>query len=374
MQQPVHCTENNPVHCTENNPMHCTENNPVSSTENKPVRPTENKPVVLTETTENNPVALTESNPVTPTKNKPVPVETVSEGKRGRPVLWTPETLSDADRTFAAELESDYGPDLKAVLSFKERYLRFAASNGLEPGKRETLLLAVAQARRMGMAASSLSTYVDGLLQIVPIKDGWQVRRIASAAHANSEPVQPRATAWNDDELKALICSTTVIGDAVLLWMLLTTGNRAADVERLTFQQVRLTKDSLIVSWWLRKAQRTRAERTEQTYLFAWGIPPPKSVRSFLTEGPPKHNILPIGACYSLRRVAAHATSLVEHLGLTSYVFRDRMESILAELPGADVKGLLDHTARTGAACYRKTPVAKAISDSVLQAKKQTKK
>jgi integrase len=145
------------------------------------------------------------------------------------------------------------------------------------------------------------------------------------------------------------------------MWLLLATGARPADIFRLTFQQIIVGKEELTVSWWLRKAQRYRRERHEETYPYSWSCPPSTMVRKFLRDGPPTHGVLPVRPDLGQRRVAQTASAAIkrEFPDLTSYVFRDRMESILEEAGTTerDVKLLLDHSGTTSRSSYQKSRV-----------------
>lgn len=275
-----------------------------------------------------------------------------------------------------ASLQSAYGPDETSAISFAERYRAFCAINSYDPTERKSLIACVAQARRQGMAASSIDTYVDRYLSEHPIKGSWYVRSLTAAAHANSAPVNPRPTEWDEDALLNVVRSAASVGDELLLWILLISGARPADVERLTFQQVAIEEDCLRISWWLRKAQRTRRERHEETYSFRWAFPPSQRVKDFFKGRPGTHGILPLEKCYQRGRIAAHVSALLEPLGLTSYVFRDRLEALLVGegASSGTMKDLLDHCDGTGRSSYRKTPLAKATADRVRAAKVSKKK
>jgi hypothetical protein len=255
------------------------------------------------------------------------------------------------------------------VRSFMERYLDFCRLNDLDAQDRRSLLLAIAQARRHGLAASSLDTYVDGLLHHLPMKGKWAIKAIVRCAHAEAVPVQPRAIAWDEKGLLTWVHQTENIPDAVLLWLLLATGARPIDIFRLSFRLILLEKDRVRIAWWLRKAQRRRHQRHEEEYLFAWSAPPSKQVEKYLKEGPPEHGVLPITKCFSQRTVSSHVSDLIKKKfpELTSYVFRDRMVQKLAELQTspAMVKRLLDHTAETETASYTKGKIASSIVKEV---------
>ncbi|CUG86014.1 unnamed protein product [Bodo saltans] len=154
------------------------------------------------------------------------------------------------------------------------------------------------------MAASSIDTYVDRYLSEHPMKGAWYIRSLTTAAHANSAPVNPRPTEWDEEALLNIVRSAASVGDELLLWTLLVTGARPADVERLTFQQVSIEEDCVRISWWLRKAQRTRRERHEETYSFRWAFPPSERVRDFFKGRPGTHGILPLEKCYQRGRIA----------------------------------------------------------------------
>ena len=298
------------------------------------------------------------------------------ETKRGRPLSWSPSLVTEEDETMLVSLVGAYGPDEASATSFRERYLAFCTINSYDPTERKSLLACVAQARRQGMAASSIDTYVDRYLSEHPMKGAWYIRSLTTAAHANSAPVNPRPTEWDEEALLNIVRSAVSVGDELLLWTLLVTGARPADVERLTFQQVSIEEDCVRISWWLRKAQRTRRERHEETYSFRWAFPPSERVRDFFKGRPGTHGILPLEKCYQRGRIAAHVSALLEPLGLTSYVFRDRLEALLVGegASSGTMKDLLDHCDGTGRSSYRKTPLAKATADRVRAAKVSKKK
>lgn len=318
----------------------------------------------------------------TPTRDlrAPAPATTPTqdcppETKRGRPPAWVPAALCEEDQQVTVGLVKRFGPDDRAAENFRARYAVFCEINGLDPTARTSLLAAIGQAINQGMAESSLATYVEAFAGSV--RDLWYVRSIIHAAHANMIPRNPRPTSWDDEALKNLVSESECVADKVLLWLLLATGARASDVEKLTFQQVRVGADHLLISWWLRKAQRKRRERHEEEYAFAWSMAPPQIVREYLSTGPPTHGLFPLLPAYSPRRIANHVSGLLktipgEH---TSYVFRDRMEAVLGELqtPPDMMKRLLDHDSQTSAAAYKKSPLAAEVADRVRQEKKRKK-
>jgi integrase len=304
--------------------------------------------------------------------------ESGSNGKkRGRPFAWAPALLSKEDESEAVRLARKYGPDEEGLKSFQERYLTFCKINKKNPLAREALLDCVAQARLQGMAASSIHTYIEGLTRSLKIEGAWFVRAVCGLAHADATPVNPRTTEWNEALLFKSV-EESEGPDQLLLWMLLATGARPADIEKLSFQQVRVEKEGLRVSWWVRKAQRKRRERHEEVYPFAWSMPPPNVVRVYLHEGKATHGLFPLDPKYNARRIAATATSILKMFdeSLTSYVFRDRMEMILQlqNVPATEIKRLLDHDAQTSAASYQKTPLASATAARVRNEKATLRK
>jgi integrase len=300
-----------------------------------------------------------------------------NDKKRGRPFAWTPALLSREDESEAVRLARKYGPDEEGLRSFQERYLTFCKINKKNPLAREALLDCVAQARLQGMAASSIHTYIEGLTRSLRIEGAWFVRAVCGLAHADATPVNPRTTEWNDALLFKSV-EDSEGPDQLLLWMLLATGARPADIEKLSFQQVRVEEEGLRVSWWVRKAQRKRRERHEEVYPFAWSMPPPNVVRAYLHEGKATHGLFPLDPKYNARRIAATATSILKMFDetLTSYVFRDRMEMILQlqKVPATEIKRLLDHDAQTSASSYQKTPLASATAARVRKEKATSRK
>jgi integrase len=282
---------------------------------------------------------------------------------------WIPLILSEQDRLGAADLEERYGVDDGAIRSFHQRYLQFAATNQLDPKVSATLILAIGQARAK-LAMSTLCTYVLGMLAFYPIQGAYRVKAMITAAHAGAAPVRPKATTWPEEDLLRCVNTAAETEDQVILWLLLATGARAADIFHLTFQQVLLKEESLTVSWWVTKATRHRGGRHEATYPFAWSMPPPTKVRTYLSKGTPNHGILPINIShFKKKNVAAHVTRMVAEVrsDLTSYVFRTRMEKTLESEGIADneLKRLLDHTAQTSEAFYKGTTLSAATNERV---------
>ena len=304
--------------------------------------------------------------------------------KRGRPCIWKPQKLSQEDTSTMEELTTVYGRDEDQHSAFIENYDLFCTVNELKPDARKTLLLAIAQARRFGMAPGSVKTAVHSLLNKREFERGCRayVISLLETAHTHSFPVQPRVAEWDDDLLlrtvqKEVLTGKTRIQDEVLMWFTALTGNRPCDVARLYVHQITIGPQETVIDWWLRKAQRKYHQRkTGQVYPYEWSCAPSERVKKYIKERDGKKLILDAVPRYRKKRVAGTVNTILKRTNKnwTSFIFRDRLDEILRAAGKSDceIKALLDHSVDTSGAYYAKTATTKKIAaETILEREKK---
>lgn len=308
----------------------------------------------------------------------------VPTSRVGRPELWSPRVLSEADTAHADRLTKRYGPKISyGESTWINKYMSFCEMNQLNPRDLRSAQLCVGQAVQSGLSVGSLCTYFEGMVNKLQIKDGWRLRSTLNAGHADEDPKQPRLVRMNTVELTSMVNSLTGF-DRIICWLAFATGARFDNLMRIRFSQLILEDDKLFFERRLTKVHRQRSSRREIAYLFEWSMPPPADVKTFLTEGNPSKLLnAEQPAKYNGNRVSATVTYQLRKLTgtkVTSYVFRDHMEERLQSLdiPDTQREILMDHSIETAEASYgpeQSHPVkAKFLKAARKQSTKKQKK
>ena len=277
---------------------------------------------------------------------------------------------------------------MSAPAAFRAKFASFCALNDLEPGD-EALFLAMGQASafgqtRNGLAFSSMESQFGSLLKgrTFPCPAAWEAKRMLENAAADSNPVQPRIFEGSQESLTKLVHMLRPIEEKVMGFLQFSSGTRAKTISRLRNSQVKLQEGATLLQRRWSKVQHKRSTRATLTYKVAWSMEAPEDVRLWLAEQSEKYG--PDELIFSARfqtksgASAAMTKALRKSSGddnITSYAFRDFMEEKLTSL-GLDenqVELLMEHTAETGRASYKKDPItrAQAVTAKKMQATKK---
>jgi hypothetical protein len=248
----------------------------------------------------------------------------------------------------------------------------------------------------MDAAASSVAKDLTRILdrKRIPISDAWYARATLAAHAADADGKQPRLFIPSRDTAKRLMEAVdNLLGHdesedikAVVIWIGATTGNRFANVMYLRLPQINLNlrrpllHGDIAVEWRLTKNQRDRSKRHEEVYKFKWSVePPPRVLRWFKKNAQETRSFEELmDPAWGRLRVAGTITTLLRRAtsdpNITSYVFRDALETILKDDPEVTpelMEKLLDHQVKTSKAYYR--PSKKEIVSRQRKAATKTK-
>lgn len=304
--------------------------------------------------------------------------------KKGRRELWVPRALTSEDIARTKMLRATFSPNVEAAEKFFQKYLKFAELNGYKEKPGDCLLLAIGQAREMGAAASSTNTQFQTMLKQrrIPFRDAWEASTLLNLAHCDASAVQPRTFGASPGEdltqegLAAIVEGIDRPAVMALAWMCFATGSRAISIVRLRGCQVLLTADSLTLQRRWSKTTQTRSKRDTLTYSVAWSMDPPEEVSRYLELGVKNGEEL----IFPNMQGAKASTMLTQALrksskskSITSYVFRDFMQERL-EAEGLEeqlIERLMEHSAGTARACYRRDDLTKAACKRAVTEKKK---
>jgi integrase len=262
----------------------------------------------------------------------------------GRRALWKPATCTAEDERLAEEFLRAHAFDRNSAT--RER-IRRQAQDFFRLNEGSTInnvyLLLVGQWRRCGLKFSTIDTYFGylrpHLRAVATATDFSKFGTIAKAvalAHAGEET----KTAPDSTSEELLRITARAQGDLQpLLYIMLTTGARVADLQRVKRRQIALTASHTTVIFGVTKNRRRRSLRKRLIIPHTWFGSPDASVRDFFAFGEKDQPVFGSWTANTVNERLRDLCALNNSARLTSYSFRrNYMRKVLEVYEGDAVK------------------------------------
>lgn len=255
----------------------------------------------------------------------PAQAPSVSQYTRGRRCLWRPAVVTTEDIAAADALDSQYGSDDRTACRIRRQFGDFARINEL--GLCAAVKAFIGQATRVGLRASTLNTYLGYLAPILrhcPEYHRWA--KIIALAHADADSrTAPDCTL---SHLRKLVAKSQK-HDRCLLWVMLSTGARVADLARLRRKQIQVTEaGELQIQFRIMKNRRRRRFRVTLAVPLSWaGVPGPDTLAE-IANGDPEQRLFGSHTANVVNSILARLSTTK----VTTYSFRRRYINSLFDL------------------------------------------
>lgn len=276
----------------------------------------------------------------------------------GRTPLWTPRPSTARDVIAGAAWVSRYGPCLETERRVVANFKEFCSLSHL--ARENAYVPYVGQLCNAGLSAGTISQYVKFVTRGDHGDDAYCVRKASEASHADA--VTKHAPDISTEQAIQVIraLETEEEDQACAVWMMLATGARPADLQRLRGEAVKVTLingkrgvrvgSDLRVTWRWTKGIHKHSHRREMTYPLKALPSPPKRLSALLKNGPRPFTLSATALNKALKELA-DKPSTPPIPRMTCYSFR-RLFCENCRVQGLDVKKMMMHAADTMVAAH----------------------